>query len=80
VENGALNLAVCAPHLSFDVEYQPKSHFLWSSNRTKSLRLVIVLNILGIAFAITPKVDTDLCRVDAIDVYLWSPHLPAKLH
>jgi hypothetical protein len=73
-------LATCSPRLRFDVGKQPESHYLWWSNGTKSIRMVIVLNILGIAFVwITPAVDTDLCRVDAIDVYLWSPHLPVKL-
>jgi len=42
--------------------------------------MVIVLKILGITFVrITPTVDTDLCRVNAIDFYLWSPYLPVKL-
>ena len=29
---------------------KPWSHYLWWSNRTKSIRMVIVLNILGITF------------------------------
>jgi hypothetical protein len=59
---------------------KPWSHYLWWSNQTKSIRMVIVLNILGIRFArSTPAVATDLRRVDGVEFYLWPRHLPIKL-
>src|ERR1700760_1849787 len=37
--HGSTRSATCPPRFSFDVENQPESHYLWWSDRTKSIRM-----------------------------------------